>query len=255
MERKEQNGHPTYETWSVANWLGNDEGLYNQVQNLTRDGTRHLDAEAPQQDRLDALRDLSVALRQLAEHAVGEPQQDASMDDDLLLFSLDEVDWQSLAYDELEEAMKEQHGNDYKLDVSYEPLGANRYDDPAEIIHEALGGGYDGATVRHKVQQLVRHELARGPDATWSLGEREWKQTEHVRVADRLKEYVDDNLRQHVDSGLGSDLVGAQIRQEGQWRQIAAERLPEPAEPSPVEPPRSGPGADEGNGRRVGLEL
>ncbi len=255
MERKEHEGHPTYETWSVANWFGNDEGLYRQVQNLTRDVSRHLDADAPEQDRVDALSDLSVSLEQFAKRAVGDPQEGGSMDDDLLLFSLAEVDWRSLAYDELEEGMKAQHGDDYKLNVSYPPLGANPYDDPAEIIHQALSGRYDGAGIRHEVQQLVRHELTRGPDETWSLGERQWHETEHVRVADKLKEYVDDNLRQHVDSSLASDLVGAQIRQESQWRQIAAERLPEVAKAPPVDPPRSMPGADEGNGRKVGREL
>jgi hypothetical protein len=240
--------HPTYETRAVAKWFRKDERLHCAVQDMTTATGLHLGPGSSHHDRDLAVNSLTNWLEQFALDELGDPQQGRSMDEDLLLYSCDEVDWHSLAYDELEQSVRDRSDPSFRLGVEHAEIAANRYDEPAEVIHQALRGKYDGAGVRHEVQQIVRHELTRGPDETWSLGQREWNETQHLRVADRLKEYVEDNLRQHVDSSLASELVAAEIREEGQWWQIAAERLPQPAKPLPLEPPRSTPEVDEGKG-------
>lgn len=41
MAQQEYNGWKNYETWNVALWLGNDEGLYNQARDFVRCMKKH----------------------------------------------------------------------------------------------------------------------------------------------------------------------------------------------------------------------
>ena len=37
------NGYANYETWNVALWIGNDEGLYNEAKRLAKFGRMYQD--------------------------------------------------------------------------------------------------------------------------------------------------------------------------------------------------------------------
>mgnify|MGYP000884505089 FL=1 len=81
------NGWTNYETWCVSLWIGNDEGLYNEVQDMIR--------HKPVNDAADMLKDFIGDMNPLLD--------DASLWSDLLGAALSEVDWYEIAENYLSE--------------------------------------------------------------------------------------------------------------------------------------------------------
>lgn len=94
-EDKGYQGWSNYETWDVALWIDNDQGLFNCVHDLGRVHLRNYDFA-------DAIKDLVESLA---------PELEASMFSDLLNAAISEVDWLELA----------EH---YKKDIEEEDLFA-----------------------------------------------------------------------------------------------------------------------------------
>jgi len=87
MKEEGYNGWKNYETWCVSLWIGNDEGLYNEVQDMIR--------HKPVNDAADMLKDFIGDMNPLLD--------DASLWSDLLGAALSEVDWYEIAENYLSE--------------------------------------------------------------------------------------------------------------------------------------------------------
>lgn len=87
MNEKEYNGWTNYETWLVALWLGNDQGTYDDVRQLTKD-TIEATGKACEWQLARSLRDYVESIL---------PDLDASLAADLMGASLSEVNWQEIA--------------------------------------------------------------------------------------------------------------------------------------------------------------
>lgn len=87
------NGWSNYETWNVALWFDNDEGLYNERVEV---GQRLWDEAEDEDDRSQAAR---IALADWIKSFTEEmtPDLGASMFSDLLSAALSEVDWHEIA--------------------------------------------------------------------------------------------------------------------------------------------------------------
>ena len=81
MKEEGYNGWKNYETWCIALWIDNDEGLYNE----SRDIIRHKSVN----DAADMLKDFIGDMNPLLD--------DASLWSDLLGAALSEVDWYEIA--------------------------------------------------------------------------------------------------------------------------------------------------------------
>ena len=88
------NGWKNYETWAMALWIDNDEGLYNESRELVRrnGGLRE------RYEVADALKDMMEELR---------PELEASVWSDLLSAAFSEVDWFEIAENYIEEVQAE----------------------------------------------------------------------------------------------------------------------------------------------------
>lgn len=86
-------GYTNYETWLVSLWIDNDQGLYNDVQELARE---NVDSEY---DLANAIKDFIEEFNPLAENA--------DMFSDLLQSALQNVNWQEIAENWIE-AIKEE---------------------------------------------------------------------------------------------------------------------------------------------------
>jgi len=83
---KEYNGYTNYQTWNVALWIDNDEGMYDYAHEMA--------AELEKPSRIaDWLKDYIEELN---------PVTDASMFSDLMGHALASVDWYEIAENLLE---------------------------------------------------------------------------------------------------------------------------------------------------------
>jgi hypothetical protein len=83
---QEYNGWKNYETWNVALWINNDQGLQETVRDMARECV----------DNEHANYDLSHAIKDLIEEM--NPLNDtADLFTDILNAALSEVDWDDLA--------------------------------------------------------------------------------------------------------------------------------------------------------------
>lgn len=90
---KPYNGYTNYETWAVSLWIDNNQGLYNDVQELARE---NVDSEY---DLANAIKDFIEEFNPLAENA--------DMFSDLMQSALQNVNWQEIAENWIE-AIKEE---------------------------------------------------------------------------------------------------------------------------------------------------
>ena len=236
-ERKEYNGWTTYETWAVGMFLDGNytgDGTYREVQDITNRASRHLD-ETPAAEDVEAARDeLAEKLEGYVREALSDPKPGRSLDADLMVRALGEVNWHELADGQLDGV-----GVNVPRELAV-PLGANTGESPTTLANRALAGVYDGPGVVAEVQQRVRHAAAQDSEYP------------NVRAADALKEYVDGELRQEF-SGLGADLVGATLS-DVDWRDLAEHRLPERPSSTSSDAPECRPNLDTGTGQDNSLE-
>lgn len=87
------NGWSNYETWNVALWFDNDEGLYDERVEV---GQRLWDEAEDEEDRSQSAR---IAMADWIKDFTEEmaPDLGASMFSDLLSAALSEVDWHEIA--------------------------------------------------------------------------------------------------------------------------------------------------------------
>jgi hypothetical protein len=87
------NGWRNHETWNVALWLGNDEGLYHATRDLVRDALESTSVVSGQRDKVGMVADAlqSFVVDDLA------PDLGASFAQDLLSSALGSVDWYEIA--------------------------------------------------------------------------------------------------------------------------------------------------------------
>jgi hypothetical protein len=84
------NGYTNYETWTVALWIDNDEGLQSQWLQQAQDCIDTCDADG-------AVASLAIALRDEIKDGEMVPDLGATMWADLLGAALSEVDWHDIA--------------------------------------------------------------------------------------------------------------------------------------------------------------
>lgn len=84
------NGWTNYPTWNVALWLANDEGLYRETLDIVEWNKKDDD-----EDHMVVV-DLADALKSWVVDELA-PDLDASFAADLLGYALDQVDWQEIA--------------------------------------------------------------------------------------------------------------------------------------------------------------
>ena len=76
MSDKTYNGWSNYETWNVALWIGNDEGLYHMAKDIAR---RCPEDESPYERFAEDMRDLGAT-----ETPDGVAYNDSALDNDEL---------------------------------------------------------------------------------------------------------------------------------------------------------------------------
>ncbi len=91
------NGWPNYETWNVALWLSNDEGLYHRSREMAEEATAY---DEPVFALADELREF---VDDLAEQTCPGSRSGASFVCDLLGAALSDVDWHEIASNLLSE--------------------------------------------------------------------------------------------------------------------------------------------------------
>lgn len=91
------NGWENYETWNVSLWLSNEEGLYNNTQDMARE------YEYSAHGAYELGEALKAYVDDLAETTCPGSRTGASFVCDLLGSALSEVDWEEIAKHLLEE--------------------------------------------------------------------------------------------------------------------------------------------------------
>jgi len=104
------NGWPNRETWCVALWIGNDQGMYYQAREMAA-GMGELVMDPDEDfDLTDARYKLAEQLKnwieEVAEMTCPGSVEGASFVSDLLGYSLAQVDWYEIAGNELEDALE-----------------------------------------------------------------------------------------------------------------------------------------------------
>ncbi len=105
------NGWRNYETWNVALWIDNDQGSYNQRQNMAQEAWDEAEANRDFTRTERATLDLATAL----EEWIDELSEDASLFTDLLGAALSEVDWHEIAEHYIEDVDKEEEEEGEKV--------------------------------------------------------------------------------------------------------------------------------------------
>jgi hypothetical protein len=90
MNEKEYNGYTNYETWLVALWIDNDQGLSEIITDNTRDNR-------------DSLYNIADSIKELIEDYAPET---TGLYADLMNAALSEVNWKEIAENHLEELNK-----------------------------------------------------------------------------------------------------------------------------------------------------
>ena len=94
-------GHKNYETWAVATYLGNDQGLYDQALEIARIADQKIygSGVVTLEDRADAMWEASDALKHMVdEWALIDEANVNLFRDEILRYFMDNVDWRSLVY-------------------------------------------------------------------------------------------------------------------------------------------------------------
>ena len=105
----EYQGWTNYETWNVALWIDNDQGVYEMVKEWAKDAweearDKMVVSYLNREER--AARTLADQLQELVED--GNPlASDASMYSDMLTAAISEVNWSEIAKSRIEEVEKE----------------------------------------------------------------------------------------------------------------------------------------------------
>ena len=89
------NGYTNYETWNVALWIDNEEGLYNERVERVQAAFDDVDEEDIAEKSSQARYNLADTLKEWVESM--QPDLGGTMWGDLLSAALSEVDWSELA--------------------------------------------------------------------------------------------------------------------------------------------------------------
>lgn len=92
---KKYNGWSNYPTWCVKLWIDNDQGLYNEVNQLAQYCYDNAEAERNFSREERATLDFESVLHDYIEEL--EPMENAGMLQDLLSWAFDMVDWYEIA--------------------------------------------------------------------------------------------------------------------------------------------------------------
>jgi len=100
VRKADYQGWTNYETWAVALWIDNDQGLYNESRDRARDLTR---------DHYDDISRAEISLADWLKELIteGEPDLGASLYSDLLTAAIGEVNWDEIAENYIEEVKEE----------------------------------------------------------------------------------------------------------------------------------------------------
>jgi hypothetical protein len=233
VERREYNGHSTYETWAVGMYLDGNytgEATYRDVQAITEKVIGRYGNLSYTDEYLDARRELAGELEEYTRAQLVNSAPNKSLDNDVLKYALQEVNWDELA-DAQFAAFDVELPRSERAAREFAP---NTSPSPTSLVERALGGEYGGAGVVAEAEQRVRHASPEAAPEDWQVGEELWADGGRVAsAAEALKNYVEDEVHEVEGGGsLKDDLVGAALRSDVDWRALAQRRVPQPERPA-----------------------